>query len=459
MRSMAGAAPGTIDVGEVIDNGQIRPLHFAIFALCAFCMIMDGFDVQALGYVAPAIIGEWKIAPALLGPVFGASNFGVLVGQLSFTILADKIGRRPVLILGTVTFSILTLVTGMVNSVPQLLAMRFIAGTALGSIIPNATALVGEFTPAKVRVRLLTYLGIGFTAGAVAGGFVAAWLIPAYGWRSVFYVGGVAPLVIAGLMALWLPESLRLLALRNKKPEYIARWLRKLAPGVPINPASQFLVREENKQGVPILHLLGSGRGVVTVLLWIIFFMNLFNLYSLANWLPTVVRGAGYDTRTAVLVGTMLQVGGTVSPFLLAWLVMRKGFIPVLTGVFLIATLSVAAIGQPGLSLPMLVGIVFVAGACVVGSQPTLNALGATYYPTYLRSTGLGWALGIGRAGSIVGPVIAGQFMAWKWSTQDIFLALAAPAITSAVAVLALQRAMGDNSAARPNVTMGAPAH
>jgi AAHS family 4-hydroxybenzoate transporter-like MFS transporter len=210
---------------------------------------------------------------------------------------------------------------------------------------------------------------------------------------------------------------------------------------------------------VPFLHLLGSGRGLVTILLWVVFFMNLFNLYSLANWLPTVVRGAGYDTRTAVLVGTMLQVGGTVSPFLLTWFVLRKGFIPVLTSVFVVAAISIALIGQPGLSLPLLVAIVFVAGACVVGSQPTLNALGATYYPTYLRSTGVGWALGIGRAGSIVGPVIAGQFMAWKWSTQDIFLALSIPAITSAVVVFALQWAMGESTAATPHITATAPAH
>lgn len=456
---MAHSAPGTLDVGEAIDTSPVRPVHYGIFSLCALCMIMDGFDVQALGYVAPAIIGEWKISPALLGPVFGASNLGVLVGQLSFTMLADKIGRRPVLIWGTVAFSLLTILTGMVNSIAELLAMRFIAGAALGSIIPNATALIGEFSPARVRIRLVTYIGIGFTAGAVVGGFVSAWLIPAFGWRSVFYVGGVAPLAIAAGMMLWLPESLRLLVLQNKRPEYVGRWLTKLNPALAFGAATRFFVREENKGGVPLLHLMREGRGAVTIMLWIIFFMNLFNLYSLANWLPTVVRGAGYETRTAVLVGTMLQVGGTISPFLMAWLVMRKGFIPVLTGTFLIATVAIAMIGQPGLSLAALVAIVFVAGACVVGAQPALNALGASYYPTYLRSTGLGWALGIGRAGSIVGPVIAGQFMAMKWTTQDIFLALSIPALTSAVMVFALQWAMGPSSAARPHVAASAPAH
>lgn len=438
-----------LDVGEAIDNSPVRPLHYGIFTLCALGMIMDGFDVQALGYVAPSIIQEWKIAPPLLGPVFGASNLGVLVGQLSFTMLADRIGRRPVLIWGTVAFSLLTILTARVNNVGELLAMRFIAGTALGSIVPNVTALISEFSPRRVRIQLLTYVGIGFTAGAALGGFIAAALIPALGWRAVFYVGGVAPLIVAAMMMAWLPESLRVLVLRDKKREYVAMWLKRLDPSLPITSATRFLVKEEHRKGIPVMHLLHEGRGIATILLWIVYFMNLFNLYSLSNWLPTVVRGAGYSTSTAVLVGTMLQLGGLISPFLMAWLVLRKGFIPVLAATFLICAGSVALIGQPGLSLPLLVLMVFITGACVAGVVPSLNALCATYYPTYLRSTGLGWALGIGRVGSIVGPVMAGQFMAWKWTPQGIFMALAMPALASAIVVVGLRPAMGSRSAAR----------
>lgn len=185
--------------------------------------------------------------------------------------------------------------------------------------------------------------------------------------------------------------------------------------------------------------------------------MNLFTVYSLANWLPTVIRGAGYDTSTAVLVGTTLQVGGSIAPFLMAWAVVRKGFIPVLAATFAIACVSITAIGQRGLSLALLVLAVFVAGACVVGAQPTLNTLAATYYPTYLRSTGLGWSLGIGRGGSIVGPVLAGQFIAMKWSTNDIFLALAVPTLVSVVVVLLLRRALGPQSASVGQAVTSAP--
>jgi AAHS family 4-hydroxybenzoate transporter-like MFS transporter len=198
-------------------------------------------------------------------------------------------------------------------------------------------------------------------------------------------------------------------------------------------------VQEEKQRGIPVIHLFREGRTPVTILLWIVNFMNLLNLYSLASWLPTIVQDAGYPTSTAVLVGTILQVGGTIGAFGLAWLIARRGFIPVLTTSFVVACISIATIGQPGLSLAPLVGMVFVAGWCVVGGQPGINAFAATFYPTYLRSTGVGWGLGIGRIGAIVGPILGGEFMRLKWSTEEILLAAAIPALVSAVAMFSLR--------------------
>jgi AAHS family 4-hydroxybenzoate transporter-like MFS transporter len=187
------------------------------------------------------------------------------------------------------------------------------------------------------------------------------------------------------------------------------------------------------------VHLFRNGRAAATILLWIVNFMNLINLFFLSSWLPTVVRSAGYPTRVAVLVGTTLQVGGTIGTFGLAWLIERRGFIPVLGGSFLLACLAVAFIGQPALTLTMLFIVVFVAGWCVVGGQPGVNALAATYYPTYLRSTGIGWGLGIGRIGAIVGPVVAGQLIGLKWSSQQLFYAAAVPALISALVMFSLR--------------------
>jgi AAHS family 4-hydroxybenzoate transporter-like MFS transporter len=438
---MVGAVP-PLNIAEIIDRSRIGSLQIGLFALCALCLIMDGFDVQAVGYTAPAIIQEWGIPQSALGPVFGAGNFGVLVGSLLFTMLGDKIGRRPVLIGATLFFSVMTIVTAQVTTVSQLLIIRFIAGIGLGSIIPNATALIGEYSPKRSRISLMATISVGFTAGAAFGGFVAAWLIPNFGWRSVFYFGGVVPLAIAAAMWVWLPESLQFLVLRKGKRAGVAKWLTRIDPTVTVGPDTQFVVPEENRGGVPVIHLFREGRALGTVLLWVVCFMNLYNLYFLSNWLPTVVRGAGYPTSTAVLVGTTLQVGGTLGTFALAWLISRLGFIPVLSTAFFVAVVAIAMIGQPGLSLGLLYVIVFVAGACVVGSQPTVNALAGTFYPTYLRSTGIGWGLGIGRIGAIIGPVLAGEFIRRQWSTEDLFYSAAVPAFVAAIVMLAMRWAM-----------------
>jgi len=432
-----------VNIADRIDNSPIGALQVSTFALCLLCLVMDGFDVQALGYVAPEIVREWKIQSAALGPVFGATNFGVLVGSLVFSMLADRIGRRPILVGATLFFGVMMLAAARATSVGELLVLRFIAGIGLGCIIPNATALVGEYSPRRLRGPLMMVIGgVGFTGGAAIAGFIAAFLIPRFGWRSVLYFGGAVPLLIALAMLVWLPESLQFLVVRRKNRANIARWLTRIDPSVPFGADVEFVVREETREGVPVVHLFREGRGGVTILLWVVNFMNLLNLYFLASWLPTVVRDAGYAASTAVLAGTVLQVGGTIGTVGLAWLISRLGFIPVLTTSFAVATVTIALVGRPGLSIGLLFVFVFIAGWCVVGGQPGINALAGTFYPTSLRSTGVGWGLGVGRAGAIVGPVVGGEFLRRQWSTRDIFFAASVPAFISTVALLALRVAL-----------------
>jgi AAHS family 4-hydroxybenzoate transporter-like MFS transporter len=430
------------DIAEFVDQTGIGPLQRRLFTLCALCLIMDGFDVQAVGYAAPALIQEWQIPQAALGPVFGAGNFGVLVGSLVFTMIGDRWGRRPMLVGATLFFAVLTFITAWATDVPQLLAIRFVAGIGLGAIIPNATALIGEYSPRRSRVTLMATISVGFTAGAALGGLLAAWLIPAFGWRSVFYVGGITPLLIALAMWHWLPESLQFLAVRGGRQAELLRWARALDPARPLPADTTFQVTEPPAEGVPVMHLFRDGRTVGTLLLWTVCFFNLYNLYFLSNWLPTVVRSLGYPTQTAVLIGTTLQVGGTLGTFGLAALIARAGFFRVLVPTFLVGAGCIALIGQPALVLPLLGLLVFIAGICVVGSQPTVNALAGTFYPTALRSTGIGWGLGIGRIGAIIGPVIAGEMLRRGWSVTALFYSAALPAAASGLAMMALAVAM-----------------
>jgi AAHS family 4-hydroxybenzoate transporter-like MFS transporter len=316
---------------------------------------------------------------------------------------------------------------------------------------------VGEFSPKRSRVTLTMGITVGFTAGAAIGGFVALWLIPLLGWRAVFFVGGAVPLVIALVMISSLPESLQFLAVRRRRLDRLGHWLRKLDPSIQVGPSTEYVANERAHSGVPIVHLFREGRSTVTMLLWAVYFMNLLNLYSLSNWIPTVFTGMGYSQNAALLAGTLLQVGGTIGTYGLAWAIARKGFVPVLVVSFVIATISIAFIGQPGLSFATVSLIVFIAGWCIVGGQPGLNTLAATYYPTALRSTGVGAGLGFGRLGAIVGPYAGGVLLAQKWSAQDLFYAAAVPAGISTVVMLVLLAVLGGDMGRRAG-TSRAPA-
>src|SRR5215470_15707329 len=237
-------SPARIDVAETIDRSRLGGFQLAIFILCGVCLFMDGFDTQAIAYVGPTLVREWKIPSAALGSVFSAAPFGVLIGSLLFSMLADKIGRRPVLIGVTLYYAVLTLLTARASAVNELLAIRFVAGIGLGGIMPNAVSLVGEYSPKRARVTVMMVVGNCFSAGAALGGFLAAQLIQSYGWRSVFYFGGVVPLAVAAAMLFGLPESLQFLALRGRRPDKIAGWLRRIDSTTPLAGAARYLVPE-----------------------------------------------------------------------------------------------------------------------------------------------------------------------------------------------------------------------
>ncbi len=287
----SGALP-TVHVDQVVEQGRFGTFQFGLLLLCGLCLIIDGFDVQAMGYVAPAIIADWGVSKASLGPVFGAGLFGMLLGSLVLTPVGDRYGRRPVLIASTLFFAVCMLVTPLVTTIDQLLIVRFITGFGLGSIMPNAMALVGEYSPSSSRVTRMMLVSCGFTVGAAAGGFVSAALIPAHGWHAVFWVGGAVPLVLGLAMLVWLPESIQFLVLHRRARSQVARWLRKLDPAIRIDDKTEVVVKESKAEGMPVAALFRDGRAGVTVLLWLISFMNLINLYFLSNWLPTLIRDA-----------------------------------------------------------------------------------------------------------------------------------------------------------------------
>ncbi|MES2258081.1 MAG: MFS transporter [Pseudomonadota bacterium] len=431
-----------IDVSEVIDRGELRPVQVLVLALCALCLVVDGFDVQALSYVAPAIAREWHVVKAGFGPVFGAALLGMCVGALTMGAVADRYGRKPVLVGALLFVSACSFATTYAGSVNELLLCRFVTGLGMGAIVPNATALAGEYSPARMKVGLMMLISTGFIAGGVAGGVYAASLVPVHGWQSVFLAGAIAPAVIAVLMIMLLPESLQFMVARGKPAADIARVLVRIAPDAGIGSATTFAGAGAGAVGgsASIAALFMGSMAGGTLLLWIINFMNLLCAYFLANWLPSLMTEAGHPPADAVLAGTMLWGGGMVGNLLLGWLIDRHGFGRVLTGVFAIAAVAIAAIGQVAGVMPSTLAAIAVAGFCVIGGQAALNAVAAIYYPTAIRTTGIGWAMGVGRLGSILGPVVGGELLRLNWPAGDLFLAAAVPPLLAMGATLLFAR-------------------
>ncbi len=458
-----------IDVADFIDQQPVGGFQFKLLLTCAAVLFLDGFDTQAIGYVAPALAKEWGLTKAALGPVFSAGLFGLMIGALLFGPLADRVGRKKIIVLSTLAFGIGALATAFVRDANTLLVIRFLTGLGLGGAMPNAVAMTSEFNPRHRRSTMVMIMFCGFSVGAALGGLLAAALIPHFGWRSVFVVGGIAPLLLVPILALRLPESVRFLALTGRANERVAELLGFINPKAAFAPATRFVVDEPELPGIPVLHLFRDGRTPVTLLLWVVFFMSLLDLYFLSNWLPTVLNDLGASVSSAAAIGSMLQVGGVVGTFALGSIIDRFSF-RALALVYFIAVFAVGAIGQLGQSVVFVTMAIFAAGFCVVGGQIAANALAATFYPTSVRATGVGWALGIGRVGSIVGPLVGGALLTAKWSTASVFIAAAAAALCAALAAfslsrLASMRATGKDAAdisashqagLRPSTTAGA---
>ncbi|SHN79010.1 MFS transporter [Bradyrhizobium erythrophlei] len=431
-----------IDTAAFIDAQPVSAFQIKVLLTCAAVLFLDGFDTTAIGYVAPALTKEWHIGKEALGPVFSAGLFGLMIGALLFGPLADRIGRKKIIVLSTLAFGVGTLVTSFVNDVSVLLAIRFLTGLGLGGAMPNTVALTSEFSPHRRRATMVMVMFVGFSIGAALGGLLAAALIPQFGWRSVFVVGGAAPLVLVPILIWRLPESVRYLALTGRSNARVAELLALINPKAVFAAGARFVVNEPELKGIPIQHLFREQRTIPTLLLWVVFFMSLLELYFLSNWLPTVLNDLGASISTAAVIGSMFQVGGVVGTFALGSIIDRFSF-RALALVYFVAVFAVGAIGQLGHSAALVTTAIFVAGFCIVGGQIAANALAAGFYPTSVRATGVGWALGMGRIGSIVGPLVGGMLLGLKWSVGELFGTAAAAALCAALAAFLLGRLAG----------------
>jgi MFS transporter, AAHS family, 4-hydroxybenzoate transporter len=433
---MSGPQPTMIDVAAIIDRGQLGRLQWVTILLCALVAILDGFDTQAIAFVAPVIAADLHVEMSAFGPVFGAGLLGLTVGALVLGPTADRWGRKPVIIASVLIFGAFALLTPRSQSLTDLMMYRFLTGLGLGGAMPNIIALTSEYSPKQRRATLVTLMFCGFPLGAVLGGLVSARLIAAYGWPMVFYLGGILPLLILPFLWSGLPESIRFLVARGNRPEKPLAIMRRIDPIGNYGSDCRCVLNEEKAGGSSIWQLFAGGRAFGTGLLWLVFFSNLLILYFLINWLPALLQQAGLPIERAIIATVVLNAGGIVGGLSLGRLVDRRQPFGILTAAYAVAAVLVAAIGAVGTgSAQILMVTIFAVGFFVIGSQYCMNALAANFYPTTLRSTGVGWALGIGRIGSIIGPIVGGLALSLGWSNEQLFAAVAFPAAVASLAV------------------------
>jgi AAHS family 4-hydroxybenzoate transporter-like MFS transporter len=427
-----------VDVIDLIDRHPVTGYQIGVLILCMLVAALDGFDTQAIGYTAPAIAAVIHLPMPQFGQVGSAGLVGAAIGALSFGPFADLLGRKWFMIIAVLVFAVFSYLTAQSTSLSDLLTYRFLAGLGLGGATPSFLAMGAELAPKRLRDVFVTIAFASFPAGGLIGSLTSAWVIPAFGWQSVFYIGAVAPIVIAIILAIWLPESVRYLIARNKRLDEVRRTLEKIMPGAVPADAVLYATPDPARQGAPVTHLFKEGRAVPTVLLWVPFFMVFMILVTVTFWTPAVLNSVGFSLSAAALIVGLNNLGSVIASAMSGWLVHRGGAFRVLIPGFVLGGICLAWFGQATTSVVMLGTASFLAGFFVGGTGTGLIAVAAGMYPTAIRSTGIGWAMGMGRVGQFFGPILTGVLVGLGYKVGGIFYAAAVPCFIGALFLIFL---------------------
>ncbi len=434
------AGQAGVNVQTLLNEHPFSGFQWVIFALCFLIVLLDGFDTAAIGYIAPSLITEWGVSKPALAPVLSAALFGLAAGAMFSGPLADRLGRKAVLVGSVAVFAVACLASGFSPDIWTLAVLRFITGVGLGAAMPNAVTLMSEYCPDARRATLTNAMFCGFPLGAAFGGFLAAWMIPHFGWRSVLILGGAAPLLLVVALVMLLPESVRHMVANHYPAERIRKVLARIA-GDAVRGVQRFVMTEakpETQAASGIGVVLSREYRVGSVMLWIAYFMGLVIFYALVNWMPVLFKEGGLDPKTGTLVAALFPLGG-VGAVLFGWLMDRFNPNRIIAIGYALTAASIWWIGQTAGHLGWLVVAVFLAGTIMNTAQSSMPALAAAYYPTRGRATGVAWMLGIGRFGGIAGSFLVAELSARQLGFSEIFAVVAIPGLIATAALIIKQ--------------------
>jgi AAHS family benzoate transporter-like MFS transporter len=423
-----------IDVHKLADEARFNSFHGLVLFWCALIIIFDGYDLAVAGIALPSIMKDMGVDPTKAGFMVSSALFGMVFGAIFLGTLADKIGRRWAIAICIALFSVFTAGAGLTKDPLTFGVIRFFAGLGIGGVMPNVVAQMTEYAPKKIRATLVTLMFSGYAVGGIVAAILGKGLIETYGWQSVFLAAGL-PLLLIPFILKWLPESMPFL-LAKGRDEDLKQIAGRIEPSYIPVATDHFAVPPEDKaDSAPIMHLFHEGRGFSTVMFWVAFFMCLFMVYALSSWLTRLMANAGYSLGSALTFVLVLNVGAMIGAVGGGWLADKFHIKYVLAGMYALAAISITLLGYK-MPTELLFIIVALAGASTIGTQIVANAYAGQFYPMAVRATGLGWALGIGRSGAILAPIVIGVLVGMNLPLQQNFIAIAVPAVVAMIAVL-----------------------
>jgi AAHS family 4-hydroxybenzoate transporter-like MFS transporter len=421
-----------------LETQRLGPLQLRVALLCTLAQMFDGYDIVSIGMAVPSLSASWHIPGPAFANTFVMSSVGIMVGALLSGPAGDRLGRKPILIASLVFLAVSSLACIYATTINDLIVWRFFTGIGIGGIMPVTVALTSDYVPERLRAPIIMVIFTGNPLGGFLGGQLIALLLPSFGWPVIFLIGGLLPLVLIPVMLLWLPESPRFLLARGRMTARTERLLQTLniepAGAVDGRPAHDVDVSTGN----PVAGLFRDGLATTTVLVWTLYFANLLSIYLIQYWLPTVLNLSGLAPADAVFAASLMSAGPLVSVFAMAPLSRRFGPQAVLAVMLSTGVLVIATVGLANPPHDLLLLAIFLMGCCTVGSMTGINGMTAALYPARVRTTGMGWALGIGRLGGIGGPWLGGVLLSMGAPPRQIFLCACVTALLGTLCVVLL---------------------